>query len=115
MEPFRVDDYYPPGSRIKDYIYFGLSACEGRLCCVGGSVLSVLDLEGGVIVIGATRIDPARTASGIYRRVLQDRGGTEYDQASSLKVVDAATGAVRQTLTFDTHPEVYEVIGFPAA
>jgi hypothetical protein len=66
-------------------------------------------------LVGATRIDPARTASSIYTRVLRARGQKEeFDRTSSLKVVDRSTGEVQKAIELDPFqgrdPEIYKII-----
>lgn len=46
---FREDQYYQAGQKRKDYIYFGMGIYKRRIYCVGGSVLSVLDLDGNLV------------------------------------------------------------------
>lgn len=66
------------------------------------------------LLVGATRIDPNRTAASIYHRVLKARGGVRYEEASSVKVVDRQTGRILESIPFDAyrgvHPEVYKII-----
>ncbi len=67
-----------------------------------------------VLLVGATRIDPSRTAASMYHRVLKARGSSRFDKSSSVKVVDRKTGKFLKSIDLDTfqgvHPEVFKII-----
>jgi hypothetical protein len=81
---------------------------------VGMLLRGLYPLDNSTLLVGSTRIDPQRTAAGIYRRVLKARGGVEFDHASSIKIVDVRTGTIVDSTCFDTfqgvHPEIYKII-----
>lgn len=81
---------------------------------VGMLLRGLCPLDDSTLLVGSTRIDPERTAAGIYRRVLSARGSVGFDSASSIKTVDVGTGTIVDSTWFDTfqgvHPEVYKII-----
>lgn len=84
---------------------------------LGALLRGLCPVDRGTLLIGATRIDPNRTASSIYRRVLRARGtDSTMENTSSVKVVDMRRGKIRESLEFDkfkgVSPEVYQIIPF---
>jgi hypothetical protein len=83
---------------------------------VGGFLRGLHPIDQRMFLIGATHIDPKRTAALMYRLVLQGRKNIRFDKASSLKIVDRKTRTVLKSMYFDTfqgvHPEIYKIIPY---
>lgn len=82
----------------------------------GMLIRGLYPIDDSTLLLGATRIDPNRTAASVYHPVMHARGNDEFDDFSSIKIVDVGTGRIVETLRFDTfqgiHPEVHKIIPF---
>lgn len=65
-------------------------------------------------LIGASRINPRRTAAFMYKLVLRGRKHSRFEEASSIKIVDRKTQTIVRSVYFETfqgiHPEIYKII-----
>lgn len=82
----------------------------------GMLIRGLCPVDDTTLLLGATRVDPGRTASSVYRSVMRTRGNDRFDDFSSVKIVDVETGKIVETLRFEpfqgVHPEVHKIIPF---
>lgn len=110
---FYVNATHNIETRIYDGTFKPLRTIEYR---EGMLIRGLYPIDNSTLLLGATRIDPKRTAASVYQPVMHARGNDEFDDFSSIKIVDVETGKIVETLRFDTfqgiHPEVHKIIPF---
>ena len=69
-------------------------------------------------LVGASLINPKRTAAFMYKLILRGRKHSCFEDASSIKIVDRKTQTIVQSVYFETfqgiHPEIYKIIPLEA-
>ena len=110
-DKFYVNSTY----NIETLVYDKDFRLEKRIPFSIGMILRGLcPIDEATLLLGTTRVDPERSASEIYGKVLRGRGSTTFDDYSSIKVVDIRTGDILETIPLQPyqgiHPEIYKII-----
>jgi hypothetical protein len=112
---YKNEFYVNSTHNLETHIYDQYFSLTQRIPYTTGAFFRGLHpVDQRTFLVGASRIDPARTAATVYRLVLQGRAGQHFDRTSSIKLVDRAAGTIIKSIPFDTfqsvHPEVHKII-----
>lgn len=115
---YKEDFYINSTHNVETHIYDKNFKLRQRIQYDTGMFLRGLSpIDNRTFLVGAGRIDPARTAAFMYKLVLKGRRKRiQFDQASSVKIIDRETHNIVESIYFEEfqgiHPEIYQIIPF---